>query len=97
MLYLSQNTTKIPTISAELAVNLRLIDQITKKEYLFPIVDMGNWYEVTIESELPVSQFDAQMLNDAGDVICTTLAQFGEFERANTQYIQEHNITAYNG
>ena len=97
MLYLSLNTTKIPTISAEVAVNLRLIDQITKKEYLFPIVDKGNWYEVTIESELPVSQFDAQMLNEAGEVICTTLAQFGEFERSNTQYNQEHNITAYNG
>lgn len=97
MLYLTQNTNKLPRISAENAANLVLIDQITKKSYTYPLTDAGNWYEFTISEELPTSQFDAQALDSDGVVLYTLVAQYGEYERKNTQYKQDHNITTYKG
>lgn len=99
MLYLTLGDNEIPNLCSKIYSKLVLIDQITKKEYSYSLAlaECGNWYILTLSEAIPVGQYDVHIIGDEETVFMTMLAQYGEFERANTEYQQTHDVRAYNG
>lgn len=87
MLYLVEGENKIPQIDVKTYEKLVIINQITKKEYEYPVTD----YTVLIDVLPPNGQYDVFY----GDI--HYLAQVGEFKKEKTTYSNNCDIRAYNG
>lgn len=99
MIYLHVGENEIPRICGKNCRKITLTEQITKKVYECELVlnGTGAWYVATLTDDLPVAQYDVQVLGDDNAVVCTMLAQFGEFSSEKREYTNTHDIKTYNG
>lgn len=94
MIYIS-NTTIIPKVQDGVPDSLKLINQVTKEELLFDdISDAGNYYEWTLDEEIVNGQYDYFVL-EGEKILCSGIAQYGEYERTKTDYSNDITIKTY--